>query len=387
MRVILMVLDSVGIGAMPDAEKFGDVGSNTLGNIAREVGGLNLPVMEQLGMANILEVNGLTSDPNPQGCFGRMAEAADGKDTITGHWEMAGVIVSEPFRTYPQGFPQLIIDDFSRRIGRGVLGNVVASGTEIIAELGQQHVRTGKPIVYTSADSVFQIAAHEEVIPVQELYRICQEARNLLQGEHKVARVIARPFVGEAGSFVRTANRKDYSVEPERPTVLQALAKAGKTVISVGKIQDIFSGLGIAQAHKTKSNAHGLETTLSLVTQGQGDMVFINLVDFDMLYGHRNDVQGYAQALEEADAGIGRIMEAMKEEDVLIITADHGCDPTFPGTDHTREYVPLLVYGRNLRAGVDLGTRKSFADVAATVAELLAVDYSCPGFSFAKEVR
>jgi phosphopentomutase len=387
MRVLLVVLDSVGIGALPDAEKYGDVGSNTLGNVARAVGGLNLPVLEKLGLANILEVAGLSASSAPLANYGRMAEAADGKDTITGHWEMAGVIVSEPFRTYPRGFPPELIREFSRRIGRGILGNVAASGTEIIAQLGQEHMATGKPIVYTSADSVFQIAAHEEIIPLEELYRICTIAREMLMGDYKVARVIARPFVGKPGSFQRTPNRRDYALEPERATVLDALAQARKRVISIGKIADIFSGRGIAQSYKTRDNQEGIDILVEVTAWGDGDLVFANLVDFDMLFGHRNDAEGYARALEQADTGIGRVVEAMKPQDILIITADHGCDPTFPGTDHTREYVPLLVYGRGIRQGVDLGTRATFADVAASVADMLGVGYQCQGTSFWHEVR
>lgn len=387
MRVVLLVLDSVGVGALPDAEKYGDAGSNTLGNVAQAVGNLKLPVLEKLGIANILKVTNLTASPAPQANYGRMAEAADGKDTITGHWEMAGVIVPEPFRTYPQGFPPALIQEFSRRIGRGVLGNVVASGTEIIDQMGQEHMKTAAPIVYTSADSVFQIAAHEEIIPLAEQYRICTIAREMLLGDDKVARVIARPFVGSPGSFQRTSNRRDYALEPESPTVLDALAQSGKEVISIGKISDIFSGRGIARGYKTKNDLDGINTLVDVTVRGEGDLVFANLVDFDMLFGHRNDIHGYAQALEQADAGVGRIMDVMKPRDILIITADHGCDPTFPGTDHTREYVPLLVFGREIRQGIDLGTRKTFADIAASVAEMLGVAYECPGTSFWQEVR
>lgn len=387
MRILLVVLDSVGIGALPDAGKYGDEGSNTLGNVARAVGGLALSVLEGLGLANIVVVSGLSPAEDPKACYGRMAEAADGKDTITGHWEMAGVIVSEPFRTYPGGFPEALIQEFSHRIGREILGNYAASGTEIIETLGREHMETGRPIVYTSADSVFQIAAHEEIIPLEEQYRICGIARELLHGDYKVARVIARPFIGQPGAFIRTANRRDYALEPEIPTVLDALKEQGKRVISVGKIKDIFSGRGIAEGHKTRDNRHGIDTILEVMAEERGDLIFANLVDFDMLFGHRNNALGYARALEEVDAGLGRIIQAMNERDVLIVTADHGCDPTFPGTDHTREYVPLLVFGRSLKSGVNLGTRRTFADVAATVAELLDIDYICPGTSFAHEVR
>lgn len=387
MRVLLVVLDSVGIGALPDADKYGDEGSNTLGNVALAVGGLALPVMEGLGLANVVGISGLSPVEHPKGCFGRMAEAADGKDTITGHWEMAGVIISEPFRTYPQGFPQQLLEEFSRKIGRKVLGNYAVSGTEVIDALGEEHMKTGSPIVYTSADSVFQIAAHEEVIPLEEQYRICAIARELLQGDCKVARVIARPFIGKPGAFTRTANRRDFALEPERPTVLDALMEQGKRVISVGKIKDIFSGRGIAESHKTKDNNHGIETILLVMEESQADLIFANLVDFDMLFGHRNNAEGYAQALEEVDAGLGRIIQAMDVRDILIITADHGCDPTFPGTDHTREYVPLLVYGQGIKAGVNLGTRKTFSDIAASLTELFDIEYSSPGTSFFDEVR
>jgi phosphopentomutase len=343
--------------------------------------------MERLGLANIVEVSGLSPLEKPKGCYGRMAEAAEGKDTITGHWEMAGVIVSEPFRTYPRGFPAELIAEFSRRIGRGVLGNYAASGTEIIADLGEEHMKTGNPIVYTSADSVFQIAAHEEVIPLEEQYRICTIARELLHGEYKVARVIARPFIGQPGAFTRTANRRDYALEPETRTVLDALAAQGRRVIGVGKIKDIYSGRGIAESHKTKDNNDGIETILRVMKDSSGDLIFANLVDFDMLFGHRNNPEGYARALEEVDAGIGRIIQAMAEEDILIITADHGCDPTTPSTDHSREYVPLLVYGPRLKSGVNLGTRRTFADISASLADFFNIEYDSPGTSFADEVR
>lgn len=382
-----MVLDSVGIGALPDAGDYGDEGSNTLANVAKAVGGLYLPVLAGLGLGNIAEFLGVAPAARPQGGYGRMAEAAPGKDTITGHWEMAGVVISEPFRTYPQGFPNDLILEFSRRICRRVLGNCVASGTEIIQALGQEHMETGRPIVYTSADSVFQIAAHEEVIPLAELYRICGVARELLLGDYKIARVIARPFIGQPGAFQRTANRRDYALVPEKPTVLDHLAAQGKKVVGVGKIWDIFSGRGIAESHKTRDNRQGIETILAAMATAAADLIFANLVDFDMLFGHRNNAVGYARALEEVDEGLGQIVAAMGKEDILIVTADHGCDPTFPGTDHTREYVPLLVYGPNLKAGVNLGTRKTFADIAATLAEMLAIEYAGPGHSCAPEVR
>lgn len=381
-RVLLLVLDSVGIGALPDADRYGDEGSNTLANVAREAGGLKLPVLEELGLANILPVQGLKEVDPPRGCYGRMAEASPGKDTITGHWEMAGIILHEPFQTYPRGFPPDLISRFSRRIGRDVLGNVVASGTEIIKQLGPEHMRTGKPIVYTSADSVFQVAAHEEVIPPAQLYAICRTARELMTGRHKVARIIARPFVGQEGNYRRTANRRDFSLEPEADTILDLLVAAGKEVVGIGKIKDIFAGRGISESHKSRDNAHGFKLLEQITASGAGDLVFTNLVDFDSLYGHRNDARGYARALEKADAGISRVMKVMKKRDTLIITADHGCDPTHPGTDHTREYVPLIAWRPGLNRGSDLGTRRAFADVAATIAELLAVEFSV-GTSFA----
>lgn len=382
-RVLLLVLDSVGIGALPDADRYGDRGSNTLANVARAAGGLSLPVLEGLGLGNILQVQGVKEAEPPGGCYGRMAEASPGKDTITGHWEMAGIILHEPFQTFPQGFPDQVIVEFGRRIGRKVLGNVVASGTEIIEHLGPEHMRTGKPIVYTSADSVFQVAAHEGIIPPAELYEICLVARELMTGRHKVGRIIARPFVGQAGSFRRTANRRDFALEPESDTVLDLLVAAGREVVGIGKIRDIFAGRGVTRSHKTRDNAHGLELMEQIARSGAGDLVFANLVDFDSVYGHRNNAAGYALALEEADSGIGRVMEAMQPGDVLIITADHGCDPTHPGTDHTREYVPLLAWTPGMKRGNDLGTRRTFADVAATIAQLLAVDYNGPGTSFA----
>ena len=378
-----MVLDSVGIGALPDADQYGDTGSNTLGH-SRTVGQLKLPVLEKWAG----QYSRYVRPEGPGRALGYMAAwpGSTRKDTITGHWELAG----NSFRSVShisRGFPAGLIEQFTRRIGRGILGNVAASGTEIIARLGKEHMETGKPIVYTSADSVFQIAAHEEVIPLAELYAICQTARELLHGEYKVARVIARPFIGVPGAFQRTANRRDFALEPEGQTVLDALAQNGREVVGIGKIHDIFSGRGIARSYKTRSNQHGIEILLDVTERGEGDLVFTNLVDFDMLYGHRNDAPGYARALEEADRGLGRVMAAMGNDDVLIVTADHGCDPTFPGTDHTREYVPLLVYGERIKRGVNLGTRQTFADVAAAVAEMLAVEYKCPGTSFWHEVK
>lgn len=365
-RVMLIVLDSVGVGALPDAHLYGDEGSNTLGNIARRVK-LALPNLGKLGLGNIVPIEGIAPAAAPLGAFGKMAELSPGKDTTTGHWEMAGIVLEKPFPIYPEGFPEEIINAFEERTGRKVLGNKPASGTVIIEELGAEHLATGKPIVYTSADSVFQIAAHEEVIPLEELYEMCRVAREILQGEHAVGRVIARPFVGTPGNFQRTANRHDYSIEPPSPTMLELIKDRGLEVVGIGKIGDIYSGKGLTQSIPTKGNADGIDRTLAAWQSVKAGLVFTNLVDYDMKYGHRNDVEGYAAALEEFDGRLPEIMGQLNEEDLLIITADHGCDPTMPGTDHTREYVPLLIYGDKVKAGTGVGIRKTFADVGATV--------------------
>jgi phosphopentomutase len=371
-RVIWIVLDSVGIGEMPDASEYGDVGSDTLGNIAR-IRQLKLPNLCALGLANIKPLANVEPAFQPRGAFGRCALASPGKDTTTGHWEMAGIHLERPFPVYPGGFPAELIAEFERRIGRQTLGNVAASGTEIIQKLGDEHRVTGRPIVYTSADSVFQIAAHEEVIPVPELYRICEVARELLRGPHEVGRVIARPFIGSNGSYTRTPNRHDYAVPPPPGMLLDQLADKGVTVHSVGKISDVFLGRGIRKSDKTKSNADGMAKTLEAMAGTPEGLIFVNLVDFDQQYGHRNDVEGYAAALEAVDEWIPAAMDRLAETDVLILTADHGCDPTTPSTDHSREYVPLLVYGNRIRPGVDLGTRPSLSDIGQTVAENFGV--------------
>ncbi len=385
-RVVLIVLDSVGIGALPDAADFGDVGSNTLGNTARAVGGLHLPHLGRLGLGRLTDVLGVPPEPAPLGAYGRMAEASAGKDTTVGHWEMMGVPSPQPLPTYPHGFPPDLIRRFEEAIGRAILGNYPASGTEIIEELGEEHMRTGKPIVYTSADSVFQVAAHEEVIPVEELYRMCQIARELLTGEHRVGRVIARPFTGTPGEFRRTERRKDFSAPPPEATVLDNLADAGIAVIGVGKIEDIFAGQGITEAVHTKNNIDGMDKVEEYLGRVERGLIFANLVDFDMVYGHRNNAEGYARALEEVDRRLPDIQARLRDGDVLILTADHGCDPTTPSTDHSREYVPLLVYGPNVRPGVDLGTRETFADLGATVADLFGVPPTRFGRSFAEEI-
>lgn len=382
-RAIVIVLDSVGIGELPDAADYGDAGSNTLAHTAEAVGGLDLPNLAGLGLGNIAPILGVGSVENPIGCYGKMAEKSKGKDTTTGHWEMMGVITDKPFPTYPNGFPSELMQRFEQAIGRGTLGNVVASGTEIIKELGEEHVRTGRPIVYTSADSVFQIAAHEDVIPIEELYRICQIARDMLVEPHNVQRVIARPFTGDPGLFKRTERRKDYALEPTGRTLLDAIVGSGGEVVAIGKIEDIYAHRGISKANHTGNNPDGIEATIRAIKSGQGTLLFTNLVDFDMVYGHRNDPQGYAAALGEFDKSIPRILNAMNNHDILFITADHGCDPTTPSTDHSREYVPLLVYGRTIKQGVNLGTRSTFCDLAATLAEMLGVTESFCGTSFA----
>ena len=367
-RIIWIVLDSVGIGEMPDAASWGDAGSDTLGNIAkRRV--MHLPNLCRIGLANIKPLAHLEPAANPEGSFGRCTLASPGKDTTTGHWEMVGIHLDKPFPTYPHGFPPEVIEEFVRRTGRDILGNIPASGTEIMKDLGEEHVRTGSPIVYTSADSVFQIAAHEEVIPLWELYKMCETARDILRGPHEVGRVIARPFIGEPGAFTRTTNRKDFAIPPPKGMLLDQLETAGVPVYSVGKILDIFLGRGIHEYEKTKTNADGMAKTLTAMERQDGGLIFVNLVDFDMLYGHRNDVEGYARALEEADAWIPSLEAKLTPDDLVIFTADHGCDPTTPSTDHSREYTPLLTLGHHARPGVNLGIRATLSDIGQTVAE------------------
>ncbi|HXG32291.1 MAG TPA: phosphopentomutase [Bryobacteraceae bacterium] len=371
-RVIWVVLDSVGIGEMPDAAAYGDTGSDTLGNLAR-LRPLKLPHLCRLGLANIKPLAGLEPVREPLGAFGRCALASPGKDTTTGHWEMAGIHLGRPFPLYPHGFPREIIEEFERRIGRRTLGNIPASGTEIIERLGAEHMRTGSPIVYTSADSVFQVAAHEEVIPLWELYKICETARQMLRGEHEVGRVIARPFVGQPGSFTRTPNRKDFAVPPPRGMLLDRLEERGVPVHAVGKIFEIFLGRGIQAYDKTRDNADGMAKTLEAMEETREGLVWVNLVDFDQLYGHRNNAEGYAAALEAVDQWLPSLMARMDKDDLLILCADHGCDPTTPSTDHSREYVPLLVWGPKAKSGVALGTRPTLADIGQTVAENFGV--------------
>ena len=390
-RAIVIVLDSVGIGEMPDAAKFGDEGSNTLVNIKKNYPSLNIPNFTSLGLGNVNgeETHLLGTCEKPIGCFGKMAERSIGKDTTTGHWEIGGVMTLKPFPTFTEtGFPAEMIAQFEEAIGTKVLGNYAASGTEIINVLGDEHVKTGYPIVYTSADSVFQIAAHEGVIPVDKLYEICEKAREILTGEWGVARVIARPFIGDKnGSYERTKNRRDFSLPPTGDTILDLAKAKGLTVAAVGKTEDIFEHRGITVAEHTTNNFDGIEKTINFIKQDFGGIIFTNLVDFDMVYGHRNDVEGYAKALEYFDSKLPEIMDAMKEDDILLITADHGCDPTTPSTDHSREYVPLIVYGKKLKAGVDLGVRKTFADLGKTVMEHLGIENDFEAESFLKDIQ
>ncbi|MDA3732487.1 phosphopentomutase [Niameybacter massiliensis] len=381
-RVIWIVLDSVGMGAMPDAHLYGDVDTNTLGHVYNMNKGLSLPNLTKLGLGNIEGMQELDKADQPIGTYARLGELSKGKDTTTGHWEMVGIHTEVPFPTYPNGFPKEIMDAFEAAIGTKTLGNCTASGTAILDELGEEHMKTGYPIVYTSADSVFQIAAHEEIIPLEKLYEMCEIARNLLKGEHEVSRVIARPFLGTPGNFTRTPNRHDYAVTPPADNLLVYAKEKGLDVIAVGKIEDIFAGQGVTYATHTKSNEDGIKQTIDLIKKDSHGLIFTNLVDFDMKWGHRNDWENYGKGLEEFDRYLPEIMAAMKEDDLLIITADHGCDPTTPGTDHTREYVPLLAYSKQLKEGRDLGTRNSFADIGQTVCEIFGLQPLKIGESF-----
>lgn len=385
MRCIILVLDSVGVGELPDASLYNDEGSNTLANIAEAVGGLALPVLESLGLGNIVEIKGVKAAKNPRAAFGKCAEASAGKDTMTGHWEIMGIKLTEPFPTYPNGFPEEIIKPFEDAIGRKVIGNKPASGTEIIKELGGKHLKTGYPIVYTSVDSVFQIAAHKEVIPLAELYNFCRIARRMLKEPHHVARVIARPFMGETGSFVRTPERKDFTVSPP-PNILDALVGSGIEVVGVGKIAEIFAGRGVSKEIHGKGNDELMQLTIKEFNKLKAGLVFTNLVDFDMLWGHRNDVKGYAKALVKVDRQIREVLEVLTSDDFLVITADHGCDPTTPSTDHSREYVPLLVAGPKIKKGIKLGTRSTFSDIGQTVAEYFSAKDVGIGKSFLREI-
>lgn len=381
-RVFLIILDSLGVGAMPDAADYGDVGANTLGSVRRSPL-FSVPNLESLGLFNIMGVGGGVKAPKAAYC--RLAEKSGGKDTIVGHWEICGVVSEKPMPTYPKGFPDEVIEAFSALTGKKVLCNLPYSGTEVIKDYGEEHLRTGSLILYTSADSVFQLAAHEDVVPVEELYGYCEIARKLLKGKHGVGRVIARPFVGAAGSFTRTSRRRDYALPPPSPTVLNAISESGMQVIAVGKINDIFAGSGVTSYYKTKSNAEGMKLCSAIQGEDFEGLCFVNLVDFDSVYGHRRDVNGYAAAMTEFDRALGEFMAGMRPEDVLMISGDHGCDPGYSHTDHTREYTPLLIYGHGIKP-VDLGEGESFALIGKTVGELLGVAVQIKAEGFANKI-
>lgn len=387
-RIFVVVMDSVGIGEAPDAKKFGDIGADTLGHIAEKMNGLNMPNMGQLGLSNIREIKGIEKAEKPLGFYTKMQEASNGKDTMTGHWEIMGLNIQTPFRVFPEGFPQELIAELEERTGRKVIGNKPASGTEILVELGEEHMKTGALIVYTSADSVLQIAAHEEIIPIEEQYRICQIARELtLDEKYMVGRIIARPFIGEPGNFTRTSNRHDYALKPFERTVMSELKDAGFDVIAIGKIADIFDGEGVTKSLRTVSNMDGMDKLLQTFDMDFTGLSFLNLVDFDALYGHRRDPIGYGRALEEYDERLQEVFAKMQEGDLLIITADHGNDPVHHGTDHTREYVPLLIYAKNMKEGKELPLRETFADIGATVADNFKVKMPKYGKSFLSELK
>jgi len=386
-RIIVIVLDGVGAGEAPDAAQYGDVGSNSLSNTARAVGGLHLPNMEKIGLGHITPMQGVPPAVHPTGAYGKMTPRSAGKDTISGHWEMMGVMLSKPLPTYPHGFPPEVIAEFERRIGGGTLGNFAASGTEIIQQLGMEHIRTGKPIVYTSADSVFQIATNEQVIPIDRLYWMCEQAREMLMGDHAVGRVIARPFTGDnPANFTRTERRRDYPLLPPTQTMLQKVVKAGLEVCSVGKIDDIFAHTGITRSKHTTNNADSLAATLEFLDEDFKGLLFVNLIEFDMLYGHRNDPKGYADALIKVDQAVPEMLKRMHDGDVAMFVADHGVDPTTPSTDHSREYAPLLVFGAPVRPGTNLGTRGTFSDVAATIAGTFSLTAPLWGESFLPDI-
>ena len=387
MRVFVIVLDGVGMGALPDADRYGDAGANTLLHVAEHAGTLSLPMLETFGLGNLLPMPGVRPTLAPRGARARLTEKSAGKDSTTGHWEMMGIALEHPFPTYPDGFPAPLLDRWSERVQRGWIGNVAASGTEIIARLGQQHQETGRFIVYTSADSVFQVAAHEQTVPIEQLYSACRAARDLLIGPHAVGRVIARPFEGEPGNYRRTSRRRDFSLAPSAATVLDRLVEAGRRVVTVGKVDDLFAGHGVSDAIHTTSNEEGETVLLDLVKRSGEGLVFANLVDFDTQYGHRNDPAGFAAALERFDTTFARFVDRLRGDEMAWVTADHGNDPTTRGTDHSREYTPLLVAGPHVRDGVDLGTRSTFADLGATLAELFSVAAPRAGRSFLSELR
>ena len=382
-RVILIVLDSVGVGNAPDADEYGDRGSNTIGNISRAIGGLKLPNMSSLGLHKLVDIE---SEEDIKGAFGKAIEVSAGKDTTSGHWEIAGLNIDKPFPTFPEGFPENVIKEFEEAIDRSIIGNYAASGTEIINQLGDQHVASGSPIVYTSADSVFQIAAHESVISIEQLYEFCEKAREMLIGPYAVGRVIARPFTGATGDYIRTVNRKDFSLNPNGKTVLSIAKDTGLEVRAVGKISDIYSNQGITASYPSKTNEMGIDQTIKLINEEFSGIIMTNLVDFDTMYGHRRDVKGYAKALNDFDERLPDILSALKGDDVLIITADHGNDPTYTGSDHTREMIPILIYGKNIKSGVNIGIRNTFADIGSTICSLLELKPTKYGKSFSSEI-
>jgi phosphopentomutase len=385
-RAILIVLDSLGVGELPDASEYGDEGSNTLRNIYKHADNFSLPNLEKLGILNIDGFEDLKISDSFKGSVAKCGERSKGKDTTTGHWEISGLILDKPFPTYPNGFPKEVIEEFEKRAGRKTIGNCTASGTEIIKELGKEHVETGNLIVYTSADSVFQIAAHEDVVPLDELYNICRMAREILQGEHGVGRVIARPFIGGEGNYVRTGNRKDFSLEPYKDTMLDFVKNSGGEVYAIGKIEDIFVNKGITKSNHTTNNKEGIEATIASIKENFRGLIFTNLVDFDMIYGHRNNVQGYADALMYFDNKLPEIIDNLKSDDMLIITADHGCDPTTESTDHSREYIPLLFYGKNIKENNNLGILDTFASIGKTILDILNIENDLEGISVKNQI-
>ncbi|MCY7677420.1 phosphopentomutase [Bacillus sp. MM09(2025)] len=387
-RIFLVVMDSVGIGEAPDAAEFNDVGADTLGHIAEKMNGLHMPNMAKLGLSHIKEIKGIPADEKPLAYYGKMQEASNGKDTMTGHWEIMGLYIDTPFRVFPDGFPDELLNELKEKTGRGIIGNKPASGTEILDELGEEHMKTGDLIVYTSADSVLQIAAHEEVVPLDELYRICEIARELtLDEKYMVGRIIARPFVGEPGAFVRTPNRHDYALKPFDRTVMNEMKDDGLDVIAIGKISDIYDGEGITSSLRTKSNMDGMDKLVDTLKTDFTGLSFLNLVDFDALYGHRRDPEGYGKALEEFDARLPEVFDLLKEDDLLVITADHGNDPVHHGTDHTREYVPLIAYSKKHQGANELPTSKTFADLGATVADNFKTTMPKYGTSFLSKLK
>lgn len=387
-RVFLIVMDSVGIGEAPDAEAFGDKGADTLGHIAAHRGGLQMPNMAALGLGNIREVEGIQAAKQPKAFYTKMQEASNGKDTMTGHWEIMGLRIDQPFRTFPEGFPDALLDELKQRTGRGIIGNKPASGTEILDELGEQHMESGDMIVYTSADSVLQIAAHEDIIPLDELYKICEIAREMtLDDPYMVGRIIARPFVGKPGAFERTSNRHDYALKPFGRTTMNSLEDANYDVIALGKISDIYDGEGVTKSVRTKDNDDGMTKIVESMDEDFTGISFLNLVDFDAKYGHRRDPEGYAQALEDYDKRLPEVLDKLKEDDLLIITADHGNDPVAPGTDHTREYVPLIAYHTGTDQGEELELRNTFADIAATIADNFGIEMPEHGTSFLQALK